>query len=273
MRRDGRISTITALIVLALAPLVSTAAQVKITVTNNQEAGGVSLTPVWLGIHDGTFVTFTPGATTGPDWEALAELGDTGPITAAFAGQGAQTTLFGPGPFLPGTTNSTTLDVADPSTLRYLSFGTMVVPSNDLFLGNGDPTAITLFDAGGNFLGPQTITLFGRNVWDAGTEVNDITDHPAFVAGVSAVGGTDENGVAGLFFDRADAASYVSSLIGIDTAAGYTITNGFNPSSRLLTISITAVPEPSTITLGLAGLGLGLVVSRVKRSRRSRAES
>ena len=35
----------------------------------------------------------------------------------------------------------------------------------------------------GNFLGPLTIQIFGLNVWDAGTEVNNIAFGAAFIAG------------------------------------------------------------------------------------------
>ena len=39
-----------------------TASELEITVTNNQPRGGFAIAPVWIGIHDGTFTTFTPGS-------------------------------------------------------------------------------------------------------------------------------------------------------------------------------------------------------------------
>ena len=43
-----------------------------------------------------------------------------------------------PGPLLPGATASTIFTV-DPSINRFFTFGSMVVPSNDYFIGNDDP--------------------------------------------------------------------------------------------------------------------------------------
>ena len=263
------------LILAAWAASPSMATMVQITVTNNQPTGGFSLTPVWFGVHDGSFVSFTPGGTTGLAWQTLAELGDNSAITSAFAGHGVQGTLPSAiGAFTPGLTATITLDVTDPAALRYLSFGSMVVPTNDLFLGNGDPKAIALFDAGGSFLGPKTLTLTGADVWDAGTEVNNINDHPAFVAGIDGVGGARENGTAGLFFDRNDAGAYLSSINGVQTAAGYAISHLFSRNESLLTIRISAVPsavpEPSTALLCGLGLGAVAIAGGIKRVRRSR---
>jgi hypothetical protein len=57
-----------------------------------------------------------------------------------------------------------------------MTFASMVVPSNDAFIGNHDPWAIELFDAAGNFKGKQVITVPGSMVWDAGTELNTEMD-------------------------------------------------------------------------------------------------
>ena len=45
---------------------------------------------------------------------------------------------FGPGIFRPGASSWIDLDL-DPSIHRYLTFGSMVVPSNDAFIGNNSP--------------------------------------------------------------------------------------------------------------------------------------
>ena len=112
--------------------------------------------------------------------EAVAELGNTSPLTAVFSGAGPQTTV-GSAPYVPGATASALLNVNDPTVHQYLSYAAMVVPSNDFFMGNANPLAFRLFDSGGNFLGPLTIQVYGRHVWDAGTEVDNINFGAAFI--------------------------------------------------------------------------------------------
>lgn len=248
---------------VTVAASTSPAADIGITITNQAPAGGFAFSPVWLGIHDGTFDTFDPGSAASADVEAVAELGNTAPVTTAFSGAGPQTTLASPGgPYTPGASASTTLSVPNPATTRYLSFLAMVVPSNDFFMGNGDPLGIELFDGAGNFNGPMTITVLGGNVWDAGTEVNNVNDGVAFIMGSDATGGTDENGTITLVLPGAS--GFLDTVLGQTTAAGYDISQLFGASDVIATIEI--VPEPST--LALAAIGIGLLVA-VRRRRRT----
>jgi hypothetical protein len=261
-------SAILALTLLGMASSSAHADLIRISVTNNQPAGGFAITPVWFGLHDGTFDLFNPGDAASPSLETVAELGDTGPLMTAFTGMGPQTTLTSGGglpPFLPGNRNSVDLNVMNPALTRYLSFAAMVVPSNDLFVGNPNPLAFPIFDAAGGFTGPTTIQIFGRMVWDAGTEVNDIADGPAFVVGVDATLGTTEGGTVHLFFDDPNAASYLASINGVLTPGG-TISHLFTSDELIATVRINAVPEPSSLTL--AGIGLcGLILGTVRHHR------
>lgn len=258
----------------ALAALASLACageavadQLQITVTNDQPSGGFALSQVWFGVHDGTFTTFTPGGSaTGTPFESVAELGDPTAIQAAFAGHGAQT-VVGPTPITPGLSVSGSLNVANTATDRFLSFGAMVVPSNDFFMGNANPTAFALFDAAGHFNGPLTINVYGRNVWDAGTEVDNINFGAAFIVGDNATDHVAENGTVSLVFGgNNDLTSYLNSITGKATPAGYDISHLIAPNDLVATITI--VPEPSS--LALAGIGtVGLLVAR----RRARAKA
>ena len=259
-----RMMFLACLAIVSIPPAVNAAA-LKITVTSLQPAGGFAFSPVWLGFHDGSFQTFTAGTSASSSIEAIAELADAGPISSAFAGHGVQKVVGG-SPFAPGSSASAIVNISDPVTDRMVNFAAMVVPSNDLFMGNQN--SIALFDTGGNFLGPKTITIFGKNVWDAGTEVNNITDHPAFIQGLDAHGGTDENGTVGLFLDRLDAASYLSTILGKTTAANYEISNLLSADGAIASITFQSVPEASSVAMLAISFALVIGVWSIKRLRR-----
>ena len=244
----------------ALAAAPAAGQSLSVTVTNNQPAGGFSLTPVFLGLHDGSFDAFAVGslASTTPGIEEIAELGDTGVMTARFDAEqpGGVSATFASGMppvFQPGESATLTLDAAGN---RFLSAASMVVPTNDLFVGVDD---LVLFDDAGNFNGPITLEFFGSDVYDAGTEVNDINDGPAFVVGVDATLGTAESNPISDFFDDAGAASFLDSIVGTQTPAGE-ITRTFGSGDLLYTITI--VPEPAAAGLLAAG---GLLLARRRR--------
>ncbi len=175
---------------------------VTIVFQNGAPAGGTYLTPVWFGVHDGTFDVFDTGSPASAELESLAEDGNTGPIAQAFLDSGTgsvQTTVFSEGdipPFAPGESGTVTLtlDANNPQD-RYLSFLSMVIPSNDAFVGNGDPLAYPIFDAQGNLL-QDRIVIGDLRVYDAGTEVNDeIPENTAFLAQSAPNTGETEGGV------------------------------------------------------------------------------
>ncbi len=176
---------------------------VVVKVTNLAPSRGTFLTPVWVGFHDGTFDSYDGGAPAsvplgGEEIERLAEDGDTGPITATFAaltGDGPQGTIAGPGgPLAPGDFQSFTFNL-DPAVDRYFSYASMIIPSNDAFIANGNPLAHMLFDADGDFVA-QPFIVSGDETNDAGTEVNDeIASNVAFLNQGAPNVGVNENGV------------------------------------------------------------------------------
>lgn len=178
---------------------------ITLTIVNDAPADGIFLTPVWIGLHDGTFDLFTAGQAASPGLERLAEDGNTGTLSEAFlAAPGAgfdMTVVSSEGilPFAPGeaTTVTFTLDANDPKH-RYLSFAAMVIPSNDAFIGNSNPMAYPLFDDAGNFAGTSFLRL-GSQVYDAGTEVNDeLPANTAFFGQAAPDTGSAENGTVAL---------------------------------------------------------------------------
>ena len=245
---------------------------VSITFENTTAAGGGSFTPYWFALHNGGFDSYDGGSTAAgfPGLEELAEEGDTGPISAAFAASpagmaggvdGTAVAISGPGdaPVLsPGESVTVSVDAGDSSVNRWFSYASMVVPTNDLFVGNGNPFAHEVFDASGNFNGPVEILLFGSSVNDAGTEVNDAFAGAAF----STNGGTGvtEDLPVRNFFTVAGDVDYLDSFLNTGTADGGTITTAFGPAD--LIGRITVVPAPSTAAL--VGLG-GLAAMRRRR--------
>ncbi len=241
-------------VLLGLMSSAVNAQQVQISIENLSDNDGFFLTPLWVGLHDGSFDLFDPGTTASQGLEELAETGSAATLMTEFMGPGrlqsvaADPADFGsmanqPPVIDPGNTAMTSITIADPTAYRYFSFASMVIPSNDAFIGNGNPTAYELFDAAGNFNGPITIDI--TSVYDAGTEVNDGLG-AAF--STNAGDATDENGVVTLGPD-------LTNFISTGTAAGTTI--GSDVASPLARITINVVPEPASFSLlGMAGLGL-----------------
>ena len=256
-------TTCALLLAISLSTTSASAYQLKIEVENLGPDTGFFLTPLWFGLHQGDFDLFNPGEASSASLEALAEDGITSGLESDFnAVDGVQGVITGPegfgsmAPMPPlldtGETASTIVSMVDPAVSRYFSFASMVIPSNDAFIGNGNPTAYEVFDANGDFNGAITIDVIASEIWDSGTEVNDTLG-----AAFSTVGGvsSDENGTVQLH-------SGLNNFLGTGTPAGFNvgvIPSGADPIAR---ITITAVPEPTTIALLAGGLGLALSVRR-----------
>ncbi|MDP2786823.1 MAG: spondin domain-containing protein [Pseudomonadota bacterium] len=252
---------------LAAGALLTPAAhamQVKVTITSLAPSQGVEFTPVWVGFHDGGFDTYNLGAAASANLERLAEDGNAAPISAAFsaAGHTQQATLQGTaigGPrFEPGDSTSFIFDLdgSNPDS-RYISFLSMVLPSNDAFFGNGNPTGHRIFNDDGSFDGEDFIVL-GSLVRDAGTEVNDeIPANTARLGQASPNTGVDEFGVVTAHAGFIPGGNILTAFPNGDfTQTGYQVAR----------IQVAAVPEPETWAMLLAGLGLvGFNAARARR--------
>lgn len=172
--------------------------ELRISVQNTSDIGGTVLTPTYFGFHDGSFDLFDAGSAASAGLEALAEDGNFSVLAmerqAASPGSQGAAVFGGRGPIGTRELASNIADI-DGSLNTTVSFASMILPSNDAFIGSDE--GITLFDAGGNFLGPQVISLSGLNVYDAGTEVNNELD-AAFINQTAPNTGLDENGVVRL---------------------------------------------------------------------------
>ena len=160
------------------------ATEIKVKVEVLTPTGGVFLTPLWVGFHDGSFDSYDIGSPASSGIERIAEDGDASELRAIFATSatnGQDGMILNPEGFAgapvfePGSSSTMVFDL-DENNQKYLSYANMVIPSNDAFVGNDDPMAHQLFDEEGNFVGPFTFTVYGSQVHDAGTEENTESD-------------------------------------------------------------------------------------------------
>lgn len=246
---------------LALAPTAN-AATLKITVDNLAPASGTFLTPAWFGFHDGSFDLYNPGEPVTAGLERLAEDGDVSFLSAEFeaAGGGSvQGAIAGlaetPGPIDPGESTSFTVDLdGSAASSRYFSYASMVIPSNDFFIANGNPLAHRIFDDAGSFLGADFV-ITGAQVLDAGSEVNnELAETTAFFSQAVPDTGTAEGGGVALATGFIPGGRILSSpdFANADfTAAGYNVARF---RVELVADDAAAVPEPG-IVLGLLAVG------------------
>lgn len=267
MKRMRQLAIFTA-VGIALMPAMAMAAIVDVTVMieNLSPTNSISFAPTRVGFHNGTFDAFNNGQTAGAAIVSIAEGGsgsDWFPAFAAADPTAVLGTVVNAGPAIPGgnagvgntfsSTASATFRV-DTSVNRFFTFANMVVPSNDLFLGNDN--AIELFDTNGNLLTTSINQTVG-DIWDANSEVADPANAAFVVGGVNG-NRIAENGTVA--FD----ASELAVFNGLTTGAGYIFTNaGLTGGTDIFRLSFSstavAVPEPCSVAfvgLGLVGFGL-----------------
>lgn len=172
--------------------------ELRIAIKNTSPTGGTFLTPTYFGFHNGDFDLFNVGEAASPGLESLAEDGSAALLAqerlAAAPGSQGIIVTGAAGPIATQEQASATINV-DGTINTQVSFGAMLLPSNDAFIGTDE--ALTLFDAHGRFLGAQEIVFTGDDVYDAGTEVNTELD-AAFINQSGPNEGETEGGVVTL---------------------------------------------------------------------------
>ena len=236
------------------------AIDLRITVTNMAPTDGTFLTPTWVGFHDGSFDMFNVGEAASAGLESIAEDGSPAALDGEFSGSGAgtvSTVLSGVGPIAPGVSTSMIVTVDEmASTSRFLSFASMVIPSNDAFIANDNAMAHRIFNEAGEFIGADFVVL-GTRVLDAGTEVNDeIPENTAFLGQMAPNTGTPEGGLVHFHEGFMPGGEILTAFPGADfTADGY----------KVARLQVEVVPEPATMTM----LGLGAVAFLRRRKKRA----
>lgn len=261
--------------VAAVAAFGQASGDIRVAVTHGNQTD-FSLTPAWFGFHNGQFDSFNVGeAASSPlgtnSVELIAELGQTDPITADFTAapgipgdiQGVVAAADnGVPPIEPGETGVGYVTPINPAGYQYFSYLSMLVPTNDTFVGNDNPFAYRVFndageliDANGEVTNAVTISIFGSDLLDAGTEVNDGALGPAFTQGQVGTEGADENGVVTVGSD-------LSSFLGNTDVTGRVINDTLLADELLATITISLVPEPTTGLLAMGAVFAGFVRRR-----------
>ena len=286
------------LIVVASAASMSTgqSVDVRVSITNNAPQGGVAITPAWVGFHSGSFDSYNGGLTSLPGLESIAEDGSTALISSQFLdfdgtdggysyiGAGPTSALARTGdlsdqyrvdgtlvdddgtpPLLPGESISQDFSIRIDGSNRYFSYVSMVLPSNDFFVANGDPMAhdlMSLYDGEGSIsfnIGlPNTVN-------DAGTEATDyLTSAANGLFGLGGGQGGPDTPAGSLGLSIMNVAGDPFDGFGIDTPSTFNFNDAGLYANGIATVTISAVPEPSTAALSLLGF---VCVGLVRRSR------
>lgn len=261
MRTYAYLTLLACALTLAAAGTAS-AKSVTVTITNLSPANGIFATPAWLGFHDGGFDLYDRGEAPSVALEQLAEDGSTAGLTADFERlrpQGVQGTL--PSVIAPGQSVSARFEL-DPVDNRYFSYATMVIPSNDAFVANGNPLAHPLFDDQGRFKSISFV-VFGRDILDAGTERNTELD-AAFINQSAPNTGVTEGGVVtthpGFIGAFANAGTGGEILGGTNALGGFidpTAADFTLAGYEYVDITITPIPGAAVLLLpAVAALGV-----------------
>ncbi len=268
-----RLLPLPAALALGTAPALQAGLyQVTVTVSNPAPADGTMITPVWVGFHDGMFDHFDVGGAASAAIQRIAEDGNVTPLAEAFNASGhggASGVILGLNPappvFRPGDTNQMSFILDSDNPLHaYFSYASMVVPSNDAFIGNDTPTAFALFEAFGAFV-PTSFTVTGDRVWDAGTEVNDeLPMNTAALGQMTPDTGTDEFSVVTAHSGFNVGGNILTARPGADfTVPGYQVAT--------FTLSATPIPEPASAAALFGGAALLVIAAR--RPRRVHVET
>lgn len=247
----------------ALSGLASAAdagpVKVRVSVRNLAPSNSIAFAPLRLGFNDGAFDSFNAGQAATAPIISIAEGGSGDDWFPAFEAAQPSATLGTvvpnpPGPLLPGGFAGGVFTV-DPAINRSFTFGAMVVPSNDYFIGNDSPTEHLLLDDMGNLL-IDSITLTASDIWDAGSEL-DGPFGAAFLEGSNNDDRIPENGVVGFDFQ-----GLADNFNGLTTAAGYVFDSRLAADTAVYRIRFTIVPAPGAAAL--------LVLSALSSPRRRR---
>lgn len=240
-----------AFIGLLSAPVAAKIVDITVTVRNLAQANSVSFAPLRFGFHNGSFDAFDNGEAPNAAIISIAEGGSGADWFPAFAAADPTAVLGSTsGALTPGSSQTTMTFRVNTALNPFFTFASMVIPSNDHFIGNDDAQEYRLFDMSGNLLLSQIDQTAGE-IWDGGSEIVDPAAAAFLVGGTNALR-TAQNGVVGFDF------SQLAQYNGLQTAAGYFFQSNLLADTPIYQINFTtsAVPEPSTWAMLIIGFGL-----------------
>lgn len=242
--------------VFILGAATSQAVLIEISVS----APTLSLAPSWGQFSSSANPVISGGVMASAGIESLAEDGGTGTLIGERGGQ----QLFGP--TFAGNTNSTIINVGSGD--NWFNFAAMLLPSNDFFIATGG--VVSPLDISSLLDGSATsLTLEFTRFYDAGTEVEDFATiaNPPPVQGITGITsgqtgpdqGADQNGLISLV---GEGSNPFESFLNQPNSA---LVAGLDPRGQTLaTITLSAVPEPSSTLLG----GIGALLLGLRRRRK-----
>lgn len=265
--------------IVALAGLVASASCVQavtIQVEFTPTTANIGLSALGVAFHDGSLETFSAGeqlsglGELGDNLEFLAERGDPTDLLGTLSGGGDVATGQTGGPTAPGETSTFTLQVSNDQT--NFSFFSMILPSNDWFVGTQTDSSVDISDLLSGGLGEIVVNL--DTVYDAGTELNNFVGAGGsglfdFFSTSSALGDLEDAPVSVVdrssnpFFNFENATSSDPDGLGVFSPLNFNGISADSLGSIRLTVVPDAVPEPSTGLL--VSLTAGLLVLRRKR--------
>ena len=259
-----RVTSLVAAFAALAVPAAARAAIVEVTVTfqNLAPANSVSFAPLRFGFNGGTFDAFDEGTTPTAPIISIAEGGSGSDWFPAFAAADPSAVLgsASAAPVQPGQTVTSQTFRVDTRVNPFFTFGAMVVPSNDFFIGNDDPREYRLFDNAGNLL-INTIDQTASDVWDNGSELFDPLAAAFLAIGTNALR-TPQNGTTQFDFTE------FARFNGLLTAGGYIfdsqLVSGLPIGQIRFASRVVDAPEPAAVAL----LGLGLTALTALRRRR-----
>lgn len=210
------------------------AQDLEITVTNLTQ--GTYFTPIITAAHTGELAMFTTGMAASPELQMMAEGGDISGLSSILSNANADLNENPAGGLL-APAMSTTYMLTNSDGNDYLSMTTMVLPTNDGFVGLN---SWKIPEEAGTY----TIML---NAYDAGTEANNEVVNGGGAPGVlgipAAPGGLAGTGGTGVTTDEANQTVHIHrGNLGDDDLAGgksdvnNTVHRWLNPVARMTVV-------------------------------------
>ena len=275
------LTTLFTLTSLTITTSAAQALRLKVEVENLGPDGGVAVTPVWVGFHDGSFDSYDGGLPAERGLEQIAEDGNPMLISQDFRDnltyvQGGVSGIFpsgqvgtrvdgmvGNSAIIPGTSAISMFDITPDDSNRWFSYVSMVLPSSDYYIANGNPVEWDLMPLFSEAVSSLSFNVgLSGTITDAGTEINDFNTsagnllYPGLGSGQTEPGqGEAENGVNENVGDP-----YANFLNQPPNFATDFANLDFNNETLYpdgiarITITRVSVPESST-TVGLIGMG------------------